>query len=79
MWPVSYYKRALFRRKSSITIEVKTSRLRRFLKKTETENRQEKTEKNRKTGFLSINNTETKFRLACAVAHLHVFLLGYEL
>ena len=54
-------------------------RLRRFLKKTETENRQEKTEKNRKTGFLSINNTETKFIVARAVAHLHVFLLGYEL
>ena len=54
-------------------------RLRRFSKKTETENRQEKTEKNRKTGFLSINNTETKISVARAVAHLHVFLLGYEL
>ena len=55
------------------------NRLRRFFKKTETENRQEKTEKPRKTGFLSINNTETKFSVARAVAHLHVFLLGYEL
>ena len=51
-------------------------RLRRFSKKTETENRQEKT---KKTGFLSINNTETKISVARAVAHLHVFLLGYEL
>ena len=50
------------------------------MKKTETENRQEKNEKtDRKTGFLSINNTETKFSVARAVAHLHVFLLGYEL
>ena len=57
----------------------RTGRLRRFLKKTETENRQEKTEKTRKTGFLSINNTETKISVAHAVAHLHMFLLGYEL
>ena len=53
------------------------NRLKRFLKKTE--NRQEKTEKTRKTGFLSINNTEAKISVARAVAHLHVFLLGYEL
>ena len=52
------------------------SRLRRFLKKTETENGQEKTEK---PVFLSVNNTETKISVARAVAHLHVFLLGYEL
>ena len=51
------------------------TRLRRFSKKTETENRQEKTEKNRKTGFPPINNTETKISVARAVAHLHVFLL----
>ena len=55
------------------------ARLRRFSKKTETENRQEKTEKNRKTGFPPINNTETKISVARAVAHLYVFLLGYEL
>ena len=59
------------------------SRLRRFLKKTETENGQEKTEnsqeKTEKPVFLSVNNTETKISVARAVAHLHVFLLGYEL
>ncbi len=43
----------------SLQINLVAPRLGRFLKKIGTENRREKTGKNRKTGFLSINNTQS--------------------